>query len=77
MFSETLSVDLRKLAEVTRRDMYSELIEKIDPEYSHIDIYDPEEVIKMQAQIRYVTMLSDGMKFDGTTLGMINFYRTK
>ncbi len=54
MFSDTLS------------DMYSELIEQIDPEYSHIDIYDPEEVIMMLAQIRYVTMLSDGMKFDGT-----------
>ena len=54
MFSDTLS------------DMYYDLIEEIDPEYSYIDIYDPAEVIMMLAMIRYVTMLSDGMKPDGT-----------
>lgn len=54
MFSDVLS------------DSYYEILESIDPEYSYEEIYIPNEVIKMLAHIRYVTLLSDAMNSDGS-----------
>ena len=47
-------------------DLYQEILEAIDPDYSYGEVYTPEEVVKMLAQINYVIMLSDFRNYDDT-----------